>query len=173
MTSFCRGDIPYFTPPSKFGDKPSKNGIKHKRRGSFKADQENSEGTAVSVDALARWALHLISRTRIDKRDNKLHLNEIPVPEPKPNEILVKVACASLCHSDLMMFEPNDQGLILGQNPVTIGHEASGIVVEAGSGVGDFKPGDKVGFLPAIDCCYECEPCRTRYSFAAVDRYMR
>jgi threonine dehydrogenase-like Zn-dependent dehydrogenase len=85
-----------------------------------------------------------------------------------------------------MMFEPNDQGmlasssqievflynsrneaknwdclgLILGKNPVTMGHEASGTVVELGDGVSDFKVGDKVGFLPALDCCFECEPCR-------------
>src|SRR4051794_18127349 len=84
-----------------------------------------------------------------DQRDGKLHLNEIPIPTPKPNELLIKIACASLCHSDAMMFEPNDQGLILGKNPVTLGHEATGFVVEAGSGTSGFKPGDKVGFLPA------------------------
>lgn len=60
-----------------------------------------------------------------------------------------------------MLFEPNDQNLILGVNPVTIGHEASGIVVEAGSEVKGFKEGDAVGFLPAFGCCYDCQPCRT------------
>ncbi|KAF2835864.1 alcohol dehydrogenase, partial [Patellaria atrata CBS 101060] len=94
-----------------------------------------------------------------DARDNKLHLNEIEIPKPRPHELLVKVACASLCHSDVMMFEPNDQGLILGKNPVTIGHEATGVVKELGSDVQNFKVGDKVGFLPASDCCLECEPC--------------
>ncbi|KAB5571859.1 chaperonin 10-like protein [Coniochaeta sp. 2T2.1] len=95
-----------------------------------------------------------------DQRDGKLHLNEIPIPTPKPNELLIKVACASLCHSDVMMFEPNDQGLILGQNPVTLGHEATGFVVEAGSESSGFKPGDKVGFLPAMDCCFDCHQCK-------------
>ncbi|KAH7119019.1 chaperonin 10-like protein [Dendryphion nanum] len=97
-----------------------------------------------------------------DQRDNKLHLNEIPVPEPKAHEILVKVACASLCHSDVMLFEPNDQGLILGNNPVTIGHEATGVVVQPGSGevASKFKEGDKVGFICAVECCFECKPCK-------------
>ncbi|KAF2098486.1 GroES-like protein [Rhizodiscina lignyota] len=95
-----------------------------------------------------------------DARDNKLHLNEIPIPEPKPHEILVKVVCASLCHSDVMHFEPNDQGLILGQNPVTIGHEATGRVVQPGSNVKGFKEGDEVGFICPVECCFECKPCK-------------
>jgi D-arabinose 1-dehydrogenase-like Zn-dependent alcohol dehydrogenase len=62
-----------------------------------------------------------------------------------------------------MLFEPNDQGLILGQNPVTIGHEATGVVVSTGSGdvASKFKAGDNVGFLCAVECCFECEQCRT------------
>jgi Zn-dependent alcohol dehydrogenase len=62
-----------------------------------------------------------------------------------------------------MHFEPNEQGLILGQNPVTIGHEASGWVAEVGADVKGFKEGDTVGFIPAYECCYECEPCVKTY----------
>jgi propanol-preferring alcohol dehydrogenase len=100
---------------------------------------------------------------RYDNRDNKLHLNTIPIPVPKPYDLLVRVACASLCHSDVMLFEPNDQGLVLGPEVHTIGHEASGTVVGLGEEVRKmgFKEGDHVGFLPAIECCYECVPCRT------------
>jgi propanol-preferring alcohol dehydrogenase len=62
-----------------------------------------------------------------------------------------------------MMFEPNDQGIILGQGPVTLGHEGSGTVIELGAGAEGFKVGDEVGFLPAIDCCFECFPCKNTY----------
>lgn len=72
-----------------------------------------------------------------------MHLNEIPIPEPKSHEVLVKVTCASLCHTGVMHFEPNEQGLILRKNPVTIGHKATGYVVETGSGVSGFKEDDK------------------------------
>ena len=97
-----------------------------------------------------------------DARDNKLHLNQVPVPGPRVHELLVKISCASLCHSDVMHFEPNDQGLVLGKNPVTIGHEATGIVVSTGSGpvASKFKEGDAVGFIPAVDCCFECYACK-------------
>jgi propanol-preferring alcohol dehydrogenase len=88
-------------------------------------------------------------------------LNEIPIPTPGPKQLLVKIKCASLCHSDVMLFESNDQGLILGEDPcVTLGHEASGTVVELGEGAEGFKVGDDVGFLPAMDCCFECKPCK-------------
>lgn len=62
-----------------------------------------------------------------------------------------------------MLFEPNDQGLILGKNPVTIGHEATGVVVQPGSGevASKFKEGDPVGFICAVECCFECKPCKT------------
>lgn len=97
-----------------------------------------------------------------DARDNKLHLNEIPIPEPKAHELLVKVSCATLCHSDVMLFEPNDQGLILGENPHTIGHEATGLVVQPGSGpvASQFKEGDPVGFICATECCFQCRQCK-------------
>lgn len=97
-----------------------------------------------------------------DARDNKLHLNTVPIPSPQPHEILVKIHCASLCHSDVMHFEPNEQGLILGKSPVTIGHEATGRVVATGSGevASRFKEGDPVGFICAVECCFECYSCK-------------
>ncbi|TID23565.1 GroES-like protein [Venturia nashicola] len=95
-----------------------------------------------------------------DVLDNKVHINEIPIPTPGRGKILVKIACASLCHSDIMLFEPSIHGPLFGNKPVTMGHEASGTVVELGEGVTNFNIGDPVGFLPAMECCFECGPCR-------------
>lgn len=45
----------------------------------------------------------------------------VEVPSIKPDEILVKITSASLCHSDLMLFETNEQGLKLGEgDPFTM-----------------------------------------------------
>lgn len=112
----------------------------------------------------------LLTESRYDQRDNKLHLNEVPIPEPREHELLVKIKNASLCHSDVMLFEPNDQGLILGKNPVTIGHEATGTIVGRGSGevASQFKDGDNVGFLCAVECCFECYTCRNVHSSYCV-----
>jgi alcohol dehydrogenase, propanol-preferring len=68
-------------------------------------------------------------------------VNRIPIPKvSKPTEILVKIASASLCHSDIML--------------VTKGHEGDGYVEHVGAGVNGFKKGDHVGFLYITGCCY-------------------
>jgi alcohol dehydrogenase, propanol-preferring len=77
-------------------------------------------------------------------KDNSVHIREIPVPSIKPDELLVEVSSASLCHSDLMLFEPNEQGLILTDKPVTMGHEAVGKVLQVGKESKGFKEGDVV-----------------------------
>lgn len=98
------------------------------------------------------------------RSDNALHINEIPLPTPGPNDLLVKTLCASLCRSDLMNFEANDIGLKLEDDkPVTLGHEAAGRVVGMGSSCAGFKIGDEVGFLPSTNCCYECEGCQVHH----------
>jgi propanol-preferring alcohol dehydrogenase len=79
-----------------------------------------------------------------DPKDNAAHIREIPIPSIKPDELLVKVRSASLCHSDLMLFELNKPGLILTDKPVTMGHEAVGKVLEVGGETKGFKSGDIV-----------------------------
>lgn len=84
-------------------------------------------------------------------------VNEVPIPEPTENQFLVKIASASLCHSDMMAIEaPRTE-------PVTIGHEGVGYVTDKihPSAVGKgFKEGDAVGFLYIVGCCFECEGCQ-------------
>ncbi|KAJ5339169.1 hypothetical protein N7452_005897 [Penicillium brevicompactum] len=90
---------------------------------------------------------------------NKIEINEIPVPEPGENDILIKNVCASLCHSDLMLF----WGHTAEKPPmekVTIGHENTGLVAAVGKNVTGFKVGDPVGCLGCSYACYECEGCR-------------
>jgi len=86
-----------------------------------------------------------------DKSQQKVVLNDIPIPEPGPNQVLMKVVAASLCHSDLM------QNLRPDGPPVTLGHEGVGIVEKlhpSAEGKG-FKKGDRVGALYFNGCCYE------------------
>ncbi|KAK4869548.1 hypothetical protein LT330_005930 [Penicillium expansum] len=90
---------------------------------------------------------------------NKVEINEIPIPEPGENDILIKNACASLCHSDLMLF----WGHTAEKPPmekVTIGHENTGTVAAIGRNVTGFKIGDPVGCLGCSYACYDCEGCR-------------
>ena len=80
-------------------------------------------------------------------------IKEVPIPEPGPSQFLVKMACASLCHSDMMAVE--------GGQTATLGHEGAGYIEKMHPSVADkgYKKGDKIGFLYIIGCCFECEGC--------------
>ncbi|CAK7223748.1 hypothetical protein SBRCBS47491_005312 [Sporothrix bragantina] len=96
-----------------------------------------------------------------DPKQNKVVVNEVPVPTPGPNQFLVKIKSASLCHSDLMNMER-----AACDYPVTIGHEGCGHIVAfhpSAEGKG-FKLGDAVGFGYFVDCCFECEGCMVHNS---------
>ena len=91
-----------------------------------------------------------------DPTQERVVVNDIPVPEPAPNQILVKLASASVCHADLMSIRrPNLT------TPFTLGHEGAGYVYKLGSNCQDkgFQEGDPVGFLYINGCCFECEGC--------------
>jgi alcohol dehydrogenase len=85
-----------------------------------------------------------------------LSIEEVDLAPPGPSEVLVKIAAAGLCHSDLSVIDGNRPR----PTPMALGHEASGVVVESGDGVEDLAPGDHVVcvFVPS---CGHCEPCAT------------
>lgn len=83
-----------------------------------------------------------------------LTIETIDLAPPGPGEVLVRIAAAGLCHSDLSGIN-GDRPRPL---PVALGHEAAGVVAELGQGVDDLEPGDHVvmSFLPV---CGHCAPC--------------
>ena len=90
----------------------------------------------------------------------KFEIQECPVPEPKDNEILMKVEYVGMCGSDIHGFEfgpfipPKDPNTKIG-----LGHEVAGEVVKIGSKVTKFKVGDKVLIEPGVPD-NTCEYCR-------------
>lgn len=81
-------------------------------------------------------------------------IQDVPIPEPGPNQFLVKIASASLCHSDIMAIEAGRTN--------TLGHEGAGYIEKVHDSVANrgFAVGDRIGFLYIIGCCFECEGCR-------------
>lgn len=75
----------------------------------------------------------------------KLCCREMPEPEPARDEVKIRVACCGICGSDLHGYEGKTP---VGQKPLILGHEFSGVVSAAGSGVTRFKPGDRVTAQP-------------------------
>ena len=86
-----------------------------------------------------------------------LEVTEVPTPEPKAGEILVKVAACGVCHTDLHYLDHNVP--TFKQPPMILGHEPSGIAAGIGAGVKGFKEGDRV-LLPAVLTCGYCYNCR-------------
>ena len=83
-------------------------------------------------------------------------VEDVPIPEPGPGEVLVKVAFCGICHSDLSLIN----GTFPAQRPVvTQGHEASGTIAELGAGVTGWAEGDRV-IVPAGRPCTTCPNCR-------------
>jgi NDMA-dependent alcohol dehydrogenase len=85
----------------------------------------------------------------------KWSIEEVTVDEPRPGEVLVRVATSGLCHSD-DHFRTGDMST--SALPAVGGHEGAGIVEEIGSGVTAFAPGDHVvtTFIPSCGTCRWC-----------------
>jgi L-iditol 2-dehydrogenase len=89
---------------------------------------------------------------------------ERDIPEPKPDEALVKIEYVGICGSDLHYYENGRISDFVVKPPFVLGHESGGVVVETGSGVKHLKPGDRVALEPGKTCGH-CEFCRTgRYN---------
>ena len=87
-------------------------------------------------------------------------LQEVPIPEICPHEILVNVKAASICGTDLHIYhyDPWAQDRI--KLPLVVGHEFSGEVVKIGEHVSSVKVGDTISAESHVICGY-CDMCRT------------
>jgi D-arabinose 1-dehydrogenase-like Zn-dependent alcohol dehydrogenase len=86
--------------------------------------------------------LHFPTRT--------LAVQEVERPVPGPGQVLVKVAAAGVCLSDVHLIDGTLTPLNRSGDTVTLGHEVSGTVAEPGPGVTGWEPGDRV-VLQAVE----------------------
>lgn len=87
----------------------------------------------------------------------ELQYKDIPVPKPKPNELLINVKYSGVCHTDLHTWQgdwPLDTKL-----PLVGGHEGAGIVVAMGENVTGWEIGDYAGIKWLNGSCMSCEEC--------------
>jgi len=83
-------------------------------------------------------------------------VEDVELDPPRENEVLVRVAAAGVCHSDVRLV---DGELGDGRWPMVLGHEGAGVVEEVGVGVTHVRAGDHVGFC-IVPSCRACEECR-------------
>jgi threonine dehydrogenase-like Zn-dependent dehydrogenase len=80
---------------------------------------------------------------------------ELPVPAPKPDEILIRTLATTICTSDLTDISHNPFGTRL---PKVLGHEGAGVVAGVGEEVVGFEIGERVTAHPVIPCG-QCDSC--------------
>ncbi|MFE4334782.1 zinc-binding dehydrogenase [Streptomyces sp. NPDC056831] len=95
-----------------------------------------------------------ISTARPYSGTRPVEVEELELDAPREGEVLVRIAAASLCHSDLSVVN----GDRVRPLPMALGHEAVGVVQETGPGVGRVSPGDHVAlvFVPSCGFCGDC-----------------
>ncbi|EKX57761.1 Alcohol dehydrogenase [Rhodobacter sp. AKP1] len=86
--------------------------------------------------------------------ERPLAIRQLDLAEPGPGEVLIRVAAAGICHSDLSVINGTRRRPL----PMVLGHEASGHVEALGEGVEDLEPGDHVVCIFAPGCG-RCTPC--------------
>jgi L-iditol 2-dehydrogenase len=105
---------------------------------------------------------------KVAPQPGALELREVPRPTPRDGEVIVEVAGASICGSDLHMAEWHPMARWM-RTPVILGHEFGGVVAEVGPGVTDFQPGDNVA-AESVIWCGRCPPCRAGKTHICVER---
>ncbi len=99
----------------------------------------------------------MLALVKTAKGVGNIELRDVPVPKPASNEVLILVKAAGVCGTDIHVkydefpYWP----------PVILGHEFSGVIVEVGKDVTDFKVGDRVVGEPHNKACGKCYLCRT------------
>jgi len=86
----------------------------------------------------------------------RLDLVDMPVPKPAADELLIRIQACGICGSDVHGYDGSTGRRL---PPVVMGHEAAGIVEEAGSAVVNFRAGDRVTFDSTVFCgeCFFCK----------------
>jgi S-(hydroxymethyl)glutathione dehydrogenase/alcohol dehydrogenase len=98
-------------------------------------------------------------------------IDDLVVRDPGPGEVLVAIAAAGLCHSDLSVVD----GTIPFPVPVVLGHEGAGVVEAVGAGVRHVRPGDHVALSTLANCgaCADCDRGRPTMCRRAIGRPTR
>ncbi|MFQ6398786.1 NAD(P)-dependent alcohol dehydrogenase [Nocardia sp. KC 131] len=101
----------------------------------------------------------------------KIAIVERPVPEPGPAEVLIKVSAVGVCGSDMHYFEHGRIGGHAVDQPLVLGHEASGVVVGLGAGARRHHLGQRVSLEPGVPD-FTCDQCRAgRYNLCPDMRF--
>jgi L-iditol 2-dehydrogenase len=110
-------------------------------------------------------------RVAVLRGPGDLAVEERPEPRPGPGQVVVRIASVGVCGSDTHYYDHGRIGRFVVEQPLVLGHEASGTVVEVGAGVTDLRPGQRVSLEPGVPDLV-CEQCRAgRYNLCPDMRF--
>ncbi len=96
-----------------------------------------------------------------------IEMQERPVPVPRADEVLVRVRSVGVCGSDVHYYKEGRIGGYVVEQPLILGHEVSGVVVDVGSDVPDGRVGQRVAIEPQRPC-RRCRACKSgRYNMCS------
>src|SRR5262249_39651987 len=141
-------------------------------RASCEAEQLQEAGAAAAIDAAFCYrgghsVLKLAMLAAVCHGPKDLRIETIADPALAPGEVRVAVAYGGICGSDLHYFHRGAVGDFALREPLTLGHEVSGTVIETGDGV-DVPLGTRAALDPSRPCL-SCEFCRAGRSNLCLD----
>lgn len=129
----------------------------------LEADKEPREG--YSLSEFERATGKAVTGSSV-WRNPQLRVENVDKPEIEPDQVLIRVKYCGVCGSDVHFYETDEDGYMLYPGltkfPAILGHELSGVIVEAGKNVKEFKPGMRVTCEEMIWCGF-CIPCRNGF----------
>ena len=100
-------------------------------------------------------------------RPGHIGIEEMDIPVPRDDEALIKIKAVGVCGSDVHFYEVGRIGDFVVKDPLVLGHECAGEVMEVGKGVTKLKVGDRVAVEAGVPC-RKCKFCRLgRYNLCA------
>jgi len=110
-------------------------------------------------------------RAAVLRAPRQLEMSEVPRPAMEPGDVLVRIACVGLCGSDVHFYEHGRVGDLTVERPLILGHEASGVIVDAAPDVDASVIGTRVAIEPQRPC-RSCSQCRAgRYNLCPDMRF--
>lgn len=94
----------------------------------------------------------------LNGNDRPLVMRELPIPQPKEYEVLIKVAACGVCHTELDEIEGRTPPAYF---PMVLGHQAVGVIESCGENVQQVHEGDVVGVAWIYSACGQCEYCQS------------
>ncbi|SFQ24860.1 NAD(P)-dependent alcohol dehydrogenase [Caldicoprobacter faecalis] len=100
-----------------------------------------------------------VMKAAVLRKPFEIVIEDRPVPDIGPDEVLIKVMVVGVCGSDVHYYETGRIGRYVVEKPIILGHECAGIVAAVGDNVTRLKVGDRVAVEPGVTCG-TCEYCK-------------